>query len=65
MIDQKAEGINAGVKAYRPDDSYPPAEMIVVTATYDYHKIRGKLAEQGHKNIVSLDEVVLELLGRA
>lgn len=65
VIDQKAEGINAGVKAYRPDDSYPPAEMIVVTATYEYHKIRGKLAERGHKNIVSLDEVVLELLGRA
>lgn len=65
VIDQKAEGIDAGLKAYRPDDSYPPAEMIVVTATYDYHKIRGKLAEQGHKNIVSLDEVVLELLGRA
>lgn len=64
VIDQRARGINVGVRAYLPDERCPETEAVVVTATYDYQNIRRELVERGRENIVSLEEIVLELQGQ-
>lgn len=64
VIDQRAREIDVDVRAYLPDERCPETEAVVVTATYDYQNIRGKLAARGRKNIVSLEEIVLELQGQ-
>ena len=59
-IDRKAEALHMGVKMYSPEDEFPMVDAIVVTATYAFFDIQKQLKKRGYKNIVSLEEVIME-----
>lgn len=61
IIDRKADALLSDAKVYAPDDDFPEADMIVVTATYAYMEIRKQLEKRGYKNVVSLDEIIDKL----
>ena len=63
IIDRKADALWTGIKVYAPDDDFPEADMIVVTATYAYTEIRKQLKKRGYGNIVSLNEIIDNLSG--
>lgn len=50
------------VPVYSPDDDLPEVDTVVVTATYAYVEIASVLNSKGCKKIVSLAEVLSELL---
>lgn len=60
-IDQKSDGIHVGIKVYSPDEDFPEVDAIVVSATFAYGEIKRYLETKGHKNIISLEEIVTEL----
>lgn len=59
-IDRKAEALHMGVKMYSPEDEFPMVDAIVVTATYAFFDIQNQLKKRGYKNIISLEEVIME-----
>lgn len=61
-IDAKGEELNSNIEVYTLDDEIPEADVIVVTATFDYEDIRKKLEEKVACEIISIDDVVYEVL---
>jgi Predicted dinucleotide-utilizing enzyme len=61
-IDSKGEELNSNIEVYTLDDEIPEADVIVVTATFDYESIKEKLEEKVDIQIVSIDDVVYDLL---
>lgn len=61
-IDAKGEQLNPNIPIYILDDEIPKADVIVVTATFDYDNIKENLEQRTDIRIISIDEVVHELL---
>ena len=61
-IDAKGEQLNSNIPVYIPDDEIPEADVIVVTAIFDYDNIKANLKQRTDIQIVSIDEIVRELL---
>lgn len=59
-IDRKADALHTGIKVYSPEDDFPEADMIVVTAAYAFSEIQAQLTERGYTNVVSLEEIIME-----
>ena len=62
IIDRGATFSKNGVIICRPDEEFPKADVIVVTATYAYSVILEQLKERGYTNIVSLEQIIENLL---
>ena len=60
-IDQNADGVNADLKMYFPEDDFPEIEAIVVTAIYAFSEIKVQLIARGYFNIISLEEIIFEM----
>ena len=61
-IDAKGEKLNPNIPIYTLEDEIPKADVIVVTATFDYKNIKENLGQRTDVQIVSIDDVVRELL---
>ena len=60
IIDQRKDSIHTGYTIYLPSEIFPEAEVVVVTAIWDYHIVYGKLKEKGIEKIVSLESILNE-----
>lgn len=56
-IDEKQVPVE-DIDVYRPDQSFPPADCIVVTPTFAFEEIKNNLAEKTDIPLVSMDEVI-------
>ena len=61
-IDRKSDALHMDMRIYTLDDELPEVDMIVVTTTYAYVDIVRQLQKKGCKNVVSLEEVIMELV---
>lgn len=61
-IDTRSAILNTDIPVYSPDDEIPEADVIVVTATFDYDKIKKILEEKAGIRVISMDDVIYELL---
>lgn len=61
LIDRRKNHLRTGFPVYRPEDRLPRADAIVVTATFYFDEIYGKLRKQGVENIISLEQVIEEI----
>ena len=60
FVDKSATSFRPGIKTYAPDEELPKTEVIVSTRAYEFLAIRKKLEQQGHKNVISLEQMLLE-----
>ncbi len=61
-IDSKGEELNSDIEVYTLDDEIPIADVIVVTANFDYDNIKRKLEEKVDIPIISIDDVIYEIM---
>jgi hypothetical protein len=61
-IDARGERLNSDIVVYTPDDEIPKADVIVVTATFDYDNIKKTLEEKTDTQVISMDDVIYDLL---
>lgn len=59
-IDRK-ENILSEIKVYSMDDEWPEADVIVVTATFDYENIYNSITQKSKIKVISLEDVLYEL----
>lgn len=60
FVDKSAISFQPDIRTYAPDDEFPKTEAIVSTRAYELLEVRAKLEQQGHKNIISLEQMLLE-----
>lgn len=60
-IDRRKD-MTSSLKIYAPDDEWPDAEAIVVTATYAFTEIAEQLKAKGYEKVISLEEVIMEMI---
>lgn len=61
-IDAKGDQLNSNIPVYIPEDEIPEADVIVVTVTFDYNNIKENLKQRTDIQIISINDVVHELL---
>jgi len=61
IVDKKAEQSPDNIVIYRPDDLFPEADVIVVTAIVDFDEISDLLESKVECPIVSLEDIIYEL----
>ncbi len=61
-VDKNAAKIYSEVEIFKPDENLPSADVIVVTAIYAYDEIEMELKEKLDCAIVSLEEVIYEVI---
>lgn len=61
-IDARGEKLNTDIVVYTPDDEIPDVDVIVVTATFDYDNIKNVLEEKTDIQVISIDDVIYDLL---
>lgn len=60
-VDKSLDNAYAEMDMYTPEDKLPKADVIVVTAIFDFRNIEELLAENVDFPIISLEEVVYEI----
>ncbi len=60
-IDRRTD-IHLTIPVYNPDDKLPPVDAIIITATYAFSEICSQLKEKGYERIVSLEEIIMEMM---
>ncbi len=60
-IDRDATKELAGLKIMHPEEKHPPADVVIVTAFYDYEKIHEALQREGLESI-SLEKLIMNIL---
>ena len=58
MIDQAANFVYTELKVYRPEDSLPEVDVIVVTAIHYFTEIKSEMEKRVRCPIVSLETVI-------
>lgn len=62
IIDRQADKVAVNGKVCFPDGDFPESDLIVVTVAYEYEAIKMQLLERGYKNIVSLEQIILDMM---
>lgn len=57
-IDQKVANTGIGFPVYTLDDQKIEADIVIVTACYEYSDIKKQLSAKGYNNITSLQEIL-------
>ena len=60
FVDKIATSFHPDIQTYTPDDELPQTEAIIATRLYEFPSVREKLEQQGYKNIISLEQMLLE-----
>ena len=60
FVDKSAVSFHPDIRTYAPDEELPETEAIVSTRAYEFTDVRARLEHQGHKNIISLEQMLLE-----
>lgn len=60
-IDKKAEEVYSDIKVYYPEDCPKDIDVIVVTPTFAFEKIREELSRYTDCPIISLEEILFSL----
>lgn len=58
-IDKLMKAPVKGVEVYKPDDELPEANVIIISATFDFSAIKKSIADKVDYPIISLEEVVM------
>lgn len=58
FVDESATTFHPDIGTYLPDDNLPETEAIVLTRESNFSAVRAKLEQQGHKNIISLQQMI-------
>lgn len=61
-IDKSADYVLSDIKIYGVDDTWEPVDVIIVTSVFAYEEIRKALKDKASCPIVSLEDVIQELL---
>ncbi len=61
-IDQRGNDVQRPFRIYKPEDNWPFTQAIIVTATFDYANISTLISKKIDVPIVSLGEIIQELL---
>lgn len=61
VLDRKADALHLGIPVYSPEDEVPSVDSIVVAVTYDYVKIKEQLQKKGYDNVISLENIMMEI----
>ncbi len=61
LVDRNAAALQTGYRTYLPSDELPEADLMVVTATYEYGGIYSDLADKGTVKIISLESILREV----
>lgn len=61
-IDRSADQVLSDIKIYGVDDTLEPVDVIIVTSVFAYEEIKKVLADKTSCPIVSLEDVIQELL---
>lgn len=61
-IDRESDGVLADIEIKTLDDELEPVDVIVVTAIFAYEEIKKQLIKKTNTEIISLTEVIQELL---
>ena len=60
-IDQQGQNLNRDLCIYRPDETLPNVDAIVITVTFSYRDIVNMLEKKGFANIIILKDILSEL----
>lgn len=61
-IDRKGDALSSDIEVYTLKEELPEVDVIVVTPTFDYYDIKEKLEKKVDSRIVSIDDVIYELI---
>ena len=61
-IDKSSRDYLDGIKMYKPSDNLPEADVVIVTAISDYESIKKQLQEKINSPILSLQDILEEML---
>lgn len=61
-IDRRGADEKHAFKVYKPEEVLPDVQMIIVSATFDFAKIYNNLVKKASCQIISLDELVEEMV---
>ncbi len=57
-IDKNISGVISKLEVFQPDEDFPEADVIVVTAVFDYDEIQKNLSSKCNINIISIEDVI-------
>ena len=60
VIDKNKEQIDCNYQVFNLEDNLPVVDIIVITATFSTGVIFANLWEKGYRNIISLEEIIIE-----
>lgn len=60
-IDQNADNITSAIRIYNPNDEFPVADAIIVTAISSFTEIKEFLNRKGVLNVISLEDVIYSI----
>lgn len=60
-IDRKADALQMEIVVYPPNAEFFEVDLIVVTVTYAYEDIKKQLEARGYKNVISLEQIIMEI----
>lgn len=59
-IDKNADNTYSDLKVYMPEENFPPVDVIVVTAIFDFDEIEQKLSQKVDCPVISLEDVLYD-----
>lgn len=60
LVDKSAMSFHPDIRTYAPDEELPETEAIISTRAYEFSSVRAKLEQQGRKNVISLEQMLLD-----
>lgn len=60
-IDKDVSGVISKIEVFQPDEDFPEADVIVVSAVFDYNEIKKDLSSKCNIHIISLEDVIYRI----
>ena len=61
-IDRNAKDLFSNIKILTLDDNLPKVDIVVVTIVNEYDKIKKELVKKGQKSVVSLEDLLFDVI---